>query len=199
MKYVISFLFLALCLGCASTSSHQFTTKDIIVPSLIKQNWTSYGVLNITSPKGTLTLNFEWKRTQHGKKTYASFSKMMGMLSSQIEFTEDMVRVHFVNGDVETMINDPKVVGLVLKKKFYIPLNELNYWLIGKKAVDNLHSIVRNNDGTINTLKQAGWTITFDDYMLKQGYFIPKLLLLYNYEEKIRIKIIVHGIHIENI
>lgn len=195
MKYVFLLIMLSLCLGCASTPAPKL--NEISPKSLVKENWTSYGVLSINAPEGSLILNYEWKRTQHGKKTYARFSKMMGMLSSEIEFTDDMVRITFVDGTVETMINEPQVVGKVLNKKFYLPLIELNYWLVGEMAPEHLHSVTHNNDGTINTIKQAGWTTTFDEYKVEKDYIVPKRIMVYNYEEKIRIKIAVHGISIE--
>lgn len=65
------------------------------------------------------------------------------------------------------------------KTKINIPVNNLYYWVRGMPAPGSIQSVNKNTDGQLQYLKQAGFTITYNQYMTdSHGNILPRKIRL---------------------
>ncbi|MFT7227674.1 MAG: outer membrane lipoprotein LolB [Methylophilaceae bacterium] len=62
---------------------------------------------------------------------------------------------------------------------FRLPLSGLSHWALGKPSNTGLVNYVTwDQNGRINRIQQNGWDITYKDYSMQEGYFLPKKVTL---------------------
>ena len=62
---------------------------------------------------------------------------------------------------------------------FRLPLSGLSHWVLGKPSNTGLVNYVTwDQNGRINRMQQNGWDITYKDYSMQEGYFLPKKVTL---------------------
>lgn len=62
---------------------------------------------------------------------------------------------------------------------FRLPLSGLSHWALGKPSDTGLVNYVTwDENGRINKMQQNGWDITYKDYRMQEGYFLPQKVTL---------------------
>ncbi len=70
-----------------------------------------------------------------------------------------------------------------------LPLTGLADWSLGKPTNGTIDAITWDEFGHLNTLKQDGWNIEYQNYSEQNGHFLPSKILLRN--EKVNLKLLV--------
>jgi len=61
---------------------------------------------------------------------------------------------------------------------WYLPIDNLYYWVRGLPAPESATTPKLNSAGRIERLVQDGWTVTYQEYMQVQGIWLPKRFTL---------------------
>jgi outer membrane lipoprotein LolB len=72
---------------------------------------------------------------------------------------------------------------------FELPLNNLRYWLLGVPDPGSTFDLTRNDQDRAAQLTQAGWTLTYDKYMMVGGDWLPARLVLVRDSVRVRIAV----------
>jgi outer membrane lipoprotein LolB len=72
---------------------------------------------------------------------------------------------------------------------FELPLNNLRYWLLGVPDPGSSFDLTRNDQDRAAHLTQAGWTLTYDKYMLVSGDWLPARMVLVRDAVRVRIAV----------
>ncbi|MDT7764697.1 MAG: outer rane lipoprotein LolB, partial [Mycobacterium sp.] len=72
---------------------------------------------------------------------------------------------------------------------FELPLNNLRYWLLGVPDPGVAFDLTRNDQDRAAQLTQAGWTVTYDKYMMVGGDWLPARMVLLRDTVRVRIAV----------
>ncbi len=128
----------------------------------------------MTNPKG-FSGRVTWQHMPE-KDNIDVFSPLGGKVANIIKTNEEVVLTnskneHIAAPDTETLTEE--TLG------FRLPLNGLSYWALGRPSNTGLvEYITWDESGRVNTLKQNGWDIQYQDYEVNEGYFLPKKIVL---------------------
>ncbi|MFI4954645.1 MAG: lipoprotein insertase outer membrane protein LolB [Gammaproteobacteria bacterium] len=61
---------------------------------------------------------------------------------------------------------------------WYLPVDNLYYWVRGIPAPTTITSLKLNNQGQLAELQQAGWTVIYSEYAVFQGLWLPTRITL---------------------
>ena len=87
---------------------------------------------------------------------------------------------HYSDDDANGLIH--KYTGISL------PINELQYWMLGLPAPDgSLYNVDFDKQGRLKRFKQSGWTVNFKRYKSQQKVSLPEKIFLENYAYDVRI------------
>lgn len=128
----------------------------------------------MTSPKG-FSGRLAWQHT--AKNDHIDVFSPLGGKVAYITKAPEIVTLTNNKGeevsaqDAETLTK--KTLG------FSLPLSGLSHWVLGKPSDAGLVNYVTwDNDGRIIKMKQNGWDITYKDYSMQEGYFLPRKVTL---------------------
>ena len=78
---------------------------------------------------------------------------------------------------------------LEAKLGFSVPLAALRFWLMGVAEPGAIDYQQVDNDGRLNLLRQHGWVVKYDQYMMVDGYLLPGKIKLT--KDAVSLKIVV--------
>jgi outer membrane lipoprotein LolB len=84
--------------------------------------------------------------------------------------------------------SDAVLAQLQERLGFELPLNNLRYWLLGVPDPGSAFDLTRNDQDRAAQLIQAGWTLTYDKYMVVGGDWLPARMVLVR--EAVRVRIV---------
>ena len=70
-----------------------------------------------------------------------------------------------------------------------LPLNGLNDWAIGRPTTSKIEASSWDEQGRLLTLKQDGWDISYENYAVNNGVFLPSKTVLKS--EKVNLKLLI--------
>ncbi len=131
--------------------------------------------------------DIDW--TQGGERFDVHVSGPLGVGALAISGDHRSVEIRtkdgvFVTGTPESFMQQ--------KLGWSLPLKELRYWVLGLPAPDRDRgelSLILDDAGRAQTIKQAGWTVGFEEYQIVGTLFLPRKLSLSNGERSFRIVI----------
>jgi outer membrane lipoprotein LolB len=85
--------------------------------------------------------------------------------------------------------SDAVLAQLQEKLGFALPLDNLQYWLLGIPNPAAAYELSRNEQDRAKMLNQAGWNIVYDRYMPVKGDLLPARLVLSRDDVRVRIVI----------
>lgn len=118
----------------------------------------------------------------------ALYSPLGGQVAS-IKKTANNVTLEDAKGnsisaaDVETLTQN--ALG------WKLPLTGLADWSLGRPATGEIQASTLDEQGHLNTLKQEGWDIEYQNYTEQNGHFLPKKIILRN--DKAHLKLLVEN------
>jgi outer membrane lipoprotein LolB len=85
--------------------------------------------------------------------------------------------------------SDAVLAQLQERLGFELPLNNLRYWLLGVPDPGSAFELMRNDQDRAAQLTQAGWTVTYDKYMMVSGDWLPARMVLVRDTVRVRIAV----------
>ncbi|MCH1478340.1 MAG: lipoprotein insertase outer membrane protein LolB [Arenicellales bacterium] len=168
--------------GCATTPTDR--GQSIFDPEAAWQQqkselnnltqWKLAGRIGLRTADSGATANLRWRRTERGDQIY-----LFGLLGGgkvQLDITDRKVELRDAKGqvfsgtDVTTLLY--QVTG------WHVPFNSLDGWLRGLPAPGVYDSIEIDQDGKLIRLHQAGWEISYDEFMPVGNLTLPKRIHL---------------------
>ena len=85
--------------------------------------------------------------------------------------------------------SDAVLAQLQERLGFELPLNNLRYWLLGVPDPGSTFDLTRNDQDRAAHLTQAGWTLTYDKYMVVSGDWLPARMVMVRDTVRVRIAV----------
>jgi outer membrane lipoprotein LolB len=85
--------------------------------------------------------------------------------------------------------SDAVLAQLQERLGFELPLNNLRYWLLGVPDPGSIFDLTRNDQDRAAQLTQAGWTVSYDKYMMVSGDWLPARMVLVRDTVRVRIAV----------
>lgn len=149
------------------------------------QEFSIKGRIAVTSNQKNASARLAWDHSAN-KDNVDIYSPLGGKVANiiktpeQVTFTDN--KQTLTAADTESLTQD--TLG------FSLPLSGLSYWALGKPSNQSIaNAMTWDLDGKTKTLVQDGWNIEYNDYLIHEGYSLPKKVLLSN--NSITIKLIV--------
>lgn len=169
-------LLLAGCVGRARLSQNveYRSWQEHIAMMAILDHWQLSGKLGIKTASGAGSATLEWE--EQAGNYHIHLGGPFGQGLASIEGTPDRV-VMTVPG--EGVFAGSSLEALVYQQTgWIIPFRWLQYWIKGVPAPGKYMDLQINNMNQLQSLKQAGWTITFNRFGITSGYNLPGRLEL---------------------
>ncbi|MDP9066167.1 MAG: lipoprotein insertase outer membrane protein LolB [Pseudomonadota bacterium] len=83
----------------------------------------------------------------------------------------------------------PALLELEQRLGFTLPLDELRFWLLGVPAPGTTFDLSLNEQDRAQSLDQAGWSVTFEQYLPAGGDLLPSRLILSHAPVRVRIAV----------
>ncbi len=128
----------------------------------------------MTNPKG-FSGRFSWQHTSENDHIDI-FSPLGGKVA---DITKTRLEVVLTNNKGEQVLASDAETLTEKTLGFRLPLSGLSYWALGKPSNTGLVDYITwDHDGRINQMQQNGWDITYKDYSMQEGYFLPRKVTL---------------------
>ena len=157
-------------------------------------NWSLSGKLAIFTKDDRQTANIYWR--QQGDNYTIELTSFIGTQILSINKNEQGVEITNYNGDVYKGENTEKIIH-EMSPGLDLPISDLQQWIKGNpsEASYTLNANQRIDSLLSSKSHRYPWAVTYQQYDVFSGYFLPlKLNLKRN---KIRLKIAIHEWQIE--
>lgn len=156
---------------------------------LIKGNWLLEGVVGINIKGKGENARIVWERTKNSHEINLYGPLNIGSVT--IKYSRGIY--HFINNngdkfkdsDPERLLN--KLLG------YSLPILGADYWVLG--MIDPNYKQVSysslNEYGSLSNLSQAGWGIKYLNYKVYNGIMMPNIIIFYNSEKDLQIKLVI--------
>jgi outer membrane lipoprotein LolB len=136
--------------------------------------WKMAGRIGLRTADSGATANLRWRRTERGDQIY-----LFGLLGGgkvQLDITDRKVELRDAKGQVSTGTDVTALLYQVTG--WHVPFDSLDNWLRGLPASGDYDSIEIDRDGRLVHLHQAGWQISYDEFMSVGNLTLPKRIQL---------------------
>ena len=136
--------------------------------------WKMAGRIGLRTADSGATANLRWRRTERGDQIY-----LFGLLGGgkvQLDITDRKVELRDAKGQVSTGTDVTALLYQVTG--WHVPFDSLDGWLRGLPAPGVYDSIEIDQDGKLIRLHQAGWEISYDEFMSVGNLTLPKRIQL---------------------
>ena len=136
--------------------------------------WKMAGRIGLRTVDSGATANLRWRRTERGDQIY-----LFGLLGGgkvQLDITDRKVELRDAKGQVSTGTDVTALLYQVTG--WHVPFDSLDNWLRGLPASGDYDSIEIDRDGRLVHLHQAGWQISYDEFMSVGNLTLPKRIQL---------------------
>lgn len=146
------------------------TVSTIQSTSPIPDHWVINAKLGIRSTRhnGSVTLHWQQQQQQYHIRISGPLGQGSGVLSGDRHF----ITLQRTNKNTLHSANPEKLI----EKSFgwLLPLQHLNYWIRGLPSPGlNITTLNESTAGTITSLQQSGWSLTYTGYHLVDHWLVP--------------------------
>lgn len=132
------------------------------------QEWKVQGKIGVRTADEAGSAYIDWNQAQDS--FYITLSGPLGQGTTFV--TGNPTGARLENSDGNWIAESPD--QLVLEHTgWQIPISNLLYWVKGMPAPGNKPTLTHNEMGTLATLQQDGWNLTFDQYSPQLGTLLP--------------------------
>lgn len=132
--------------------------------------WQVQGKLGVRTPVDSGSVNFNWKQLPEQFAIY--LNGPFGQGTVWIRGNEDQVSLEQSGRD--TLYAPTPELLMYDAMGWWLPVSDLYYWIKGIPAPDKpITRQEHNDDGTLQTLQQNGWLLTFSSYQALEGWYLP--------------------------
>ena len=148
----------------ASWEQHQAKITPI-------QHWELNGKVAVNSGKTGGTATVIWKQYVNGYDL--EFYGILGQGRTRLRSTAQETRLYTAEGPQWVAANAQSLLGEYTG--WYLPVDNMFYWVRGLPSPDQpVQSLFITKEGRLQQLQQAGWTITYEEYLQVNGRWLPK-------------------------
>ena len=136
--------------------------------------WKMAGRIALRTADSGATANLRWRRTERGDQIY-----LFGLLGGgkvQLDIKDRKVELRDAKGQVFTGTDVTALLYQVTG--WHVPFGSLDDWLPGPPASGDYDTIEIDQDGRLVHLRQGGWEISYDEFMLVGNLTLPKRIQL---------------------
>ncbi|MEK8089011.1 lipoprotein insertase outer membrane protein LolB [Thermithiobacillus plumbiphilus] len=137
------------------------------------QSWSAQGRVAVQAGNEGNSAAFEWQRT--GGTEVLRMRDPLGRTVMLLEQSPQGAYAKFADG-FEASGPDAATV-LAGRSPMPLPVSSLAYWLRGQALPGQLAEVTYDSQGNPEILKQAGWTVTYQDYRPVNGVAMPGRVL----------------------
>jgi outer membrane lipoprotein LolB len=187
MRYFRLFIVTAFALfltACASTrtATHlpsatavetQWQHHQAVIEPIVR--WKLNGRAALTSGNEGGTATVVWDQFADGYEL--EFYGILGQGRTRLTSTTEETRLFTAEGKQWVSPDAQSLLGEYTG--WYLPVDNLFYWIRGLPSTNiSIQNLALNAQGHLSHLQQAGWTITYEEYMLANGLWLPKRINL---------------------
>lgn len=136
------------------------------------ENWSFSGRLAVKSPQGADSARLQW--TQRGEDLELELSGPVGMKQLRLVSEGSTARL-WKDGNWQSL--DSAEQALREQLGWSLPLDYLPWWLRGLPSPGLEAGDEVIEDGRLQKLQQAGWTVEYPDYQAIDNYALPRTIL----------------------
>ncbi|GAB3092653.1 outer membrane lipoprotein LolB [Aestuariicella hydrocarbonica] len=175
-------LLLTACAGQQMPDSAQQTPPLPAAPSALTQwddyrtvlgniaHWQVQGKLGIRVPDHSGSVYFNWK--QLPEQFAILLNGPLGQGSTWVRGTDNQVSLEQAGQEARFAATAEQLMYNTLG--WWLPVSELNYWVKGIPAPNQpVNQSIHYEDGTLQTLQQNGWDISYPRYQQIDGWQLP--------------------------
>lgn len=134
--------------------------------------WAVEGRLAISDGSEGGSGSLEW--LHDGQVTRMSFHGTLGRGAWQLLADSSGARLELANGSVQ---QSPSVAELVMDQVGWkVPVEALSWWIKGLAHPDEWESRKLDEEGRLESLRQFGWDVDFDNYGEPANFWLPARL-----------------------
>ncbi|MCH9691400.1 MAG: lipoprotein insertase outer membrane protein LolB [Gammaproteobacteria bacterium] len=157
--------------GCANQPQLQpsptITTSKPQIEQL--QNWVIKGKLGVRGSRDSGSANLIWQQLAQNYRIY--LSGPLGSGATVITGSPNGVSLQR-GGDTPIFAATPELLTTEVMG-WPLPVAKMFYWLRGLAAPGASSNRQQNANGQLQSLRQAGWQLSFDKYQTVSGYQLP--------------------------
>jgi outer membrane lipoprotein LolB len=146
----------------AAFAAHQAQVRGL-------SQWTLYARAAINMPRDSGTVSLFWR--QQDVAFTMTLRAPMGSGTVRIRGDSDGVELRTSDGRQDSHA-DARVL-IERHTGYALPVGHLRYWVLGVPSPDERAITELDARGHLERLRQAGWTLTFDDYREISGTSLP--------------------------
>lgn len=161
-------------------NNHQSTLNDL-------NNWKASGVIGIIINHKCKSANFIWK--QNNQDFWIQTYGPLGIGATTFSGNNNKVELKRSNGEIIKAQSLERLMQSQLG--WSLPLEGLYYWVRGLYMPQASYSIVLNNFGFVQSLKQQGWEIQYKDYMLYDNQHPLARRIMFYYGNNFKITLVI--------
>jgi outer membrane lipoprotein LolB len=151
------------------------------------QQFTLKGRIGVQTEGKGFSGGLNWQHV-NSNDDISLYSPLGGQVAS-IKKTSDSVTLQDTKGNTLSAADAETLTQKALGWK--LPLAGLVDWSLGRPNNSPIQSITWDELGRLNTLKQDGWDIEYQNYVDNSGIFLPSKILLKS--EKVNLKLLVEN------
>lgn len=132
--------------------------------------WQVQGKLGVRTPNESGSVTFNWKQLPDQFAIY--LNGPLGQGTVWIRGNDDQVSLE-QSGKGTLYAPTPELL-MYDAMGWWLPVSDLHFWIKGIPAPDK--PIIRrehNEDGTLQSLQQNGWQLTYSAYQSLEGWYLP--------------------------
>ncbi len=176
LSWVFAFLVMQ---GCSAIlPDMEFVPSD---PEAMNE-WSVEGSMVIRDKNGSKETHFEYKqiddKLELGIKPKSPIAYPNAVISS-VEGEDNTTQITHVTTKARKLAES-------VKENF--TMDELAYWLRGLPASGD--ASIEMDEGKVETIKEAGWEISYEDYMQVDRYYLPERMVLEKGDTEVEISMV---------
>lgn len=149
--------------------------------------WVARGRIAVRSAETGGQASFAW--SQQADATRLRVSGPFGAGAWEIDWNPVQLTVRSARGETRADYEGPDAVERFLAEElgWSWPVANVRYWLLGLAGTASPAGETRDADGRLAFLAQDGWRVSYEEYRLAGGWWMPRRLSMENGQERIRV------------
>ncbi len=148
-------------------------------------SWTLSGAIAAKSQKKAWTATLVWDQQDPNHYQIRLFGPLGG---GAVMIEKNGALVTYQDGPKKITTNKPEET-LQKQMGLRLPVQNLSYWVRGLPAPGGIHSMTKDNNNSLTTLKQAGYIINYSNYTATPNGNLPQKIQLQGHDLMIKLVI----------
>ncbi len=188
--------------GCTQYGTQPPQVKSVVSPSVKqsawkqrqayiarRQNWNLNSKISLRYGDENYIFGLNWAQQPANKYTMQITNPLTGALVAKLSRQSGGVTLLSDNGRTYRDTDEERL--LLNQSGVRIPVKGMQYWVRGIASPQHkVEQLILDNLGRPQTLYQAGWKISYSDYLNNSSQAMPRKVVLTRSKDKLYIKLI---------